>query len=141
MKTYIPKQSEFVSQWHLFDAKGKVLGRLATRIAWLLMGKNKPAYTSHLQCGDHVVVVNAKEIQVTGNKRKDKIYSHYTGYPGGRREYNFEFLLAKKPEEIIRTAVRKMLPKNRMGDKMLKHLHIFAGSEHEHQAQNPQAVN
>ena len=140
-KTFIPKDKDIVRKWYLIDAKDKVLGRLAVKIANLLTGKGKVIYTPHVECGDHIVVINAKGIRVTGNKRKDKIYSHYTGYPGGRREYNFETLIAKKPEYILIEAVRRMLPKNRMGDKILKHMHVYKDDIHEHQAQKPEVLN
>ncbi len=136
-KTYIPKENELQKKWHLIDAKDQILGRLATRISGLLIGKGKPLYTPHMDCGDHVIVINAKRIRVTGNKVKDKMYSHYTGYPGGLRQYNFETLMAKKPEEIITRAVQRMLPKNRLAAKMIKHLHVYAGETHEQQAQKP----
>jgi large subunit ribosomal protein L13 len=136
-KTYIPKQDEIEKKWFLIDAKDQVLGRLAVKVSRLLTGKGKPIYTPHLECGDHVVVINAKKIRVTGNKIKDKMYSHYTGYPGGLRQYNFETLLAKKPEEVIIRAVERMLPKNRMGAKMIKHLHVYSDETHTQQAQKP----
>ncbi len=136
-KTYIPKQGEIEQKWYLVDAKDQILGRLATRVARLLMGKGKPAFAPHLDCGDHVVLINAGKIKVTGNKLKDKIYSHYTGYPGGLRQYNFETLLKKSPKEVISRAVRRMLPKNRLAEKQLKHLHVYAEASHENQAQKP----
>ncbi len=139
-KTFIPKQVE--RKWYLIDATDKVLGRLAARIATLLMGKRKTIYTPHIECGDYIVVINAKKVGIKGNnKRRDKIYAHYTGYPGGRREYNLETLLEKKPTYVITEAVRKMLPKNRMGDKLLKHLHVYEDANHEQQAQKPEVLN
>ena len=126
--------------WYLVDAKDKVLGRLATRVARLLTGKDKKTYVPHWENGDHVVVINAKEIAVTGKKSKDKIYDHYTGYPGGIRQYNFEKLLEKDPREIILRAVQGMLPKNRLGDKMLTRLLVYPGAEHKHAAQNPTSI-
>ncbi len=140
-RTYIPKVNELEKKWFLIDAKDQVLGRLATKIARLLMGKGKVIYTPHLECGDHVVVVNAKKIRVTGNKMKDKVYSHYTGYPGGLHQYSFETLLAKRPGEIIIRAVERMLPKNRLASKMIKHLHVYAEESHEQGAQKPVAIS
>ena len=137
MKTYDAKQTEVKPQWIAIDAKGQVLGRLATKIAKLLMGKGKPTYTPYVAMGDCVVVTNAREIKLTGKKLKSKVYDHYTGYPGGRREYTLEELLARKPEEILLRAVKGMLPKNRLGDRMLTHLRVYPGSEHKQQAQKP----
>ena len=140
-KTYIPKQSELERKCFLFDAEGQILGRLATRIAILLMGKDEPLYTPHMECGDQVIVINAKGIRVTGRKETEKIYQHYTGYPGGRRTSTLEEVRAKKPEMIITEAVRKMLPKNRLRAKMLKRLRVFAGAKHPHAAQKPIVVS
>lgn len=131
-KTYIPKANEITKKWYLVDAKGQVLGRLATQIASLLMGKGKPLYTPHIECGDHVVVINAAGIRVTGNKLKDKVYRHYTGYPGGLRQQTLETLMAKKPVEVIAHAVERMMPNNRMRAKRMKHLHVHAGETHKH---------
>ncbi|MBI4387916.1 MAG: 50S ribosomal protein L13 [Candidatus Omnitrophica bacterium] len=139
-KTYIPKETDIDRKWLLIDAKDQILGRLATRIASLLIGKGKAIYTPHMECGDHIVVVNAKQIRVTGAKLKNKIYSHYTGYPGGLHQYSFETLLAKKPEEIIIRAVERMLPKNRLASRMMKRLHVYADGTHEQQAQKPAAL-
>lgn len=125
--------------WWVIDAKGKVLGRLAQEIAMLLMGKHKPTYTPNVDTGDFVVVLNAGQIDVTGNKRKGKTYDRYTGYPGGRREETFENLNARRPGEPLRLAVKRMLPKNNLGRKMLTKLRLFEGQEHTHQAQNPKA--
>ena len=141
VKTYIPKQEEIRRKWYLIDANGQVLGRLATKVAKLLIGKGKVFYTPHLECGDHVVLINAKQIRVTGNKLKDKTYSHYTGYPGGLRQYKLQSLLSEKPEEVIERAVERMLPKNRMGAKMIKHLHVYPDAAHEQQAQKPIPFN
>ncbi|MBI4549377.1 MAG: 50S ribosomal protein L13 [Candidatus Omnitrophica bacterium] len=140
-KTYNAKQNEVKRQWYALDAKGQVLGRLATRIARILMGKGKTLYTPHVGCGDYVVVTNAAELKVTGNKLKDKMYDHYTGYPGGRKEYSLEELLAKKPEEVLLRAVKGMLPKNRLGDRMLTHLKVYRGAQHHQQAQKPVAIS
>ena len=140
MKTYIVKDKDIEKKWLLVDAKGKILGRLATKIATLLTGKHKPTYAPHQDCGDFVVVINAKEVKVSGKKEEQKIYRHYSGYPGGLKEYNFKRLLEKKPEEIIRRAVKRMLPHNNLGRKLLKHLKIYSGNTHKHEAQKPVEV-
>lgn len=124
------KEKDIKRDWHLFDAEGQILGRLSTQIALLLQGKNKLYYVPYLDCGDYVVVVNAKEILVTGRKEKAKKYYHHSGYPGGLREETLEKLRARKPEEIIIHAVRGMLPKNKLASQMIKKLFVFAGKEH-----------
>ncbi len=141
MKTYVPKKTEIKNNWYLVDAEGKILGRLASKIAQVLSGKNKPIYTPFLDTGDFVVVINAKKVKVTGNKEKKKIYYHYSGYPGGMKEIVYEKLLEKKPAVIIQKAVKGMLPKSKLGRKMIKKLKIYAGTEHRHQAQNPQKID
>jgi large subunit ribosomal protein L13 len=123
--------------WYLVNADGKILGRLATKLADLLRGKNKPTYTPHLDTGDFVVVVNAGKVTLTGKKMKDKIYYHHTGYPGGIKEMSAEKLLAKKPTEMIRMAVKGMLPKNSLGRQVLRKLKVYAGADHPHEAQKP----
>jgi len=140
MKTYVPKKTEIKKNWYLVDAEGKILGRLASKIAQVLSGKNKPIYTPHLDTGDFVVVINAKKVKVTGNKEKKKVYYHYSGYPGGMKEIVYEKLLEKKPALIIQKAVKGMLPKSKLGRKMLKKLKVYAGTEHRHQAQNPEKI-
>ncbi len=140
MKTYVAKPGEFEQKWHLFDAQGRVLGRLASEIATILRGKNKAIYTPHVDTGDYVVVVNAADIRLTGNKLKDKVYYHYTGYAGGIKGITAAELLEKNPTELIKNAVKGMLPKNKLGRKMIQKLKIYAGAEHAHQAQNPVAV-
>jgi large subunit ribosomal protein L13 len=137
MKTYQAKKEEVDHQWYLVNAEGKVLGRLATELAKILRGKNKPAYTPHVDTGDFVIVVNAEKVVLTGKKMKDKIYYHHTGYPGGIKEIRAEKLLAKKPTEMIRIAVKGMLPKNSLGRQMLRKLKIYAGPNHSHEAQKP----
>ena len=137
MKTYQAKKEELEHKWYLVSADGKVLGRLATELAKILKGKNKPIYTPHLDTGDFVIVVNAGKVTLTGKKMKDKIYYHHTGYPGGIKEINAEKLLAKKPTEMIRIAVKGMLPKNSLGRQMLRKLKIYAGPNHPHEAQKP----
>jgi len=137
MKTYQAKKEEVDHKWYLVNAEGKVLGRLSAELAKILRGKNKPTYTPYLDTGDFVVVVNAGKVTLTGKKMKDKIYYHHTGYPGGIKEMNAEKLLAKKPTEMIRMAVKGMLPKNSLGRQMLRKLKIYAGSSHPHDAQKP----
>jgi len=137
MKTYQAKKDEIEHQWYLVNAEGKVLGRLSTELAKILKGKNKPTYTPHLDTGDFVIVVNAGKVTLTGKKMKDKIYYHHTGYPGGIKEMTAEKLLSKKPTEMIRTAVKGMLPKNSLGRQMLRKLKIYAGPNHPHEAQKP----
>ena len=137
MKTYQAKKEEVEHQWYLVDAEGKVLGRLATELAKILRGKNKPIYTPHVDTGDFVIVVNAGKVALTGKKMKDKIYYHHTGYPGGIREITAEKLLAKKPTEMIWIAVKGMLPKNSLGRQMIQKLKIYAGAKHPHEAQKP----
>ena len=138
MKSYMARPHEVERKWHLIDAEGQTLGRLATEIARLLRGKNKPQYTPHIDTGDFVVVVNAEKVVVTGNKVEQKVYYRHTGYPGGLRETSFEAMLERKPTEILRRAVRGMMPKTRLGRQQLKKLKIYAGPEHPHEAQNPQ---
>jgi len=137
MKTYQAKKEELEYQWYLVNAEGKALGRLATELAKILKGKNKPTYTPHLDTGDFVIVVNAGKVTLTGRKMKDKIYYHHTGYPGGIKEMNAEKLLAKKPTEMIRIAVKGMLPKNSLGRQMLRKLKIYGGPNQPHEAQMP----
>ena len=137
MKTYQVKKEELDQKWYLVNAEGKVLGRLATELAKILKGKNKPIYAPYLDTGDFVIVVNAGKLTLTGKKMKDKIYYHHTGYPGGIKEMNAEKLLAKKPTEMIRIAVKGMLPKNSLGRQMLRKLKVYAGADHPHEAQKP----
>jgi large subunit ribosomal protein L13 len=137
LKTYVAKPSSREREWLLVDAAGKTLGRLATQIADLLRGKRKPEYTPHIDTGDFVVVVNARDVAVTGRKREDKIYYRHSGYPGGLRSRSFEEMIARHPEEVIRLAVKGMLPRNRLARQQLRKLKIYAGPEHPHQAQQP----
>jgi large subunit ribosomal protein L13 len=141
MKTYQAKKEELEQKWYVVDAEGKVLGRLAAELVKILKGKNKPTYTPHLDTGDFVIVVNAGKVSLTGKKLKDKIYYHHTGYPGGIKEMNAEKLLAKKPTEMIRMAVKGMLPKNSLGRQMIRKLKIYAGPNHPHEAQKPVTIN
>ena len=141
MTTVSAKAAEVRRNWYLVDATDKTLGRLASEIASRLRGKHKPEFTPHVDTGDYIVVVNARKIRVTGNKLRDKIYHHHTGYIGNLKSINLEKLLAKAPEQVIQTAVRGMLPKNPLGRAMLKKLRVFAGPEHNHQAQQPQPLD
>ncbi|MDY5738436.1 MAG: 50S ribosomal protein L13 [Anaerovoracaceae bacterium] len=140
MKSFIAKPAEVQRKWYVVDADGKTLGRLASEVASVLRGKNKPTFTPHVDCGDYVIIVNAEKIAVTGKKRKEKIYKRHTGYPGGLREITFEKLQAKKPEEIIRHAVKGMLPNGKLGRQMFKKLKVYAGPEHQHVAQKPEKL-
>jgi large subunit ribosomal protein L13 len=140
MKTYAVKASEIEHGWWLVDATDQTLGRLATRIATLLEGKHKPIYSPHLDTGDHVVVVNAGKVKVTGNKLLQKRYYRHSGYPGGLREEDLQTLLARKPELVIERAVKGMLPQNRLGRAMYRKLKVYSGPNHPHQAQAPQAA-
>ena len=137
MKTFQAKKEEVDHQWYLVNAEGKILGRLATELAKILRGKNKPSFTPHVDTGDFVVVVNAEKVVLTGKKMKDKTYYHHTGYPGGIREIKAEKLLAQKPTEMLRIAVKGMLPKTSLGRQMLRKLKIYAGADHPHEAQKP----
>ncbi len=138
MKTYVPKKDEVERQWWLIDADGRILGRLATRVANLLRGKNKPQYVDFMDTGDFVVVVNAEKIKVTGKKLEQKKYYSHTGYPGGIKEKTLSELMDKKPEEVIRKAVWGMLPKNKLNRAIHKKLKVYAGPDHPHEAQQPQ---
>ena len=140
MKTCSLKSSQIERKWYLVDAQGKVLGRLATELASVLRGKRKPTYSPHLDNGDNVVVVNAEKVMVTGKKREQKLYYHHTGYPGGLRTNTFAELQARKPEQIVKLAVKGMLPHNSLGRQMLKKLYIYAGPEHPHNSQKPQPL-
>ncbi len=139
-KTYYPKAGEIERQWFLVDAKGETLGRLATKIATILLGKHKPTFTPGVEMGDYVVVINAEKIQVTGKKMDEKIYYHHSNYPGGLKSISLRDQLQKHPERVIRAAVWGMLPHNKMGRHVLKRLKIYSGAEHPHDAQNPEVV-
>ena len=138
MKTFVPKKDEIEKKWWLVNAEGKILGRLATEIAILLRGKKKPQFVNFLDCGDHVVVINAEKVKVSGKKEEQKIYYSHSGYPGGLKEIILKELLKKKPEEVIRRAVRGMIPKNKLGRAVYKKLKVYRGPSHPHQAQGPQ---
>lgn len=140
MKTYNAKKEDAIREWRVVDAQGLILGRLASRIASSLRGKDKPTYTPHADAGDFVIVVNADKLVLTGKKLTDKIYYSYSGYPGGLRETAAGKMLQEKPENVLRLAVKGMLPKNSLGRAMLKKLKIYAGGEHPHEAQCPKVM-
>ena len=140
MKTYSAKASEIERQWYVVDAEGQTLGRLATRIADILRGKRKAEFTPHVDTGDFVIVVNAEKISVTGNKRHEKRYYRHSGYPGGLRSRTLNDMLERQPEEVIRKAVKGMLPRNRLGRAQLTKLKVYAGPDHPHQAQKPEPM-
>ena len=140
-KTYMAKTGELTPKWYVVDISGKVLGRAATKIAPVLMGKHRPEYTPHVDTGDFVIVINAAEVRVTGNnKLTDKVYKRYSGYPSGLKLTTLKDMLARHPERVVCEAVRRMLPKGRLGRAMLKKLKVFSGSEHNHQAQQPEEM-
>jgi large subunit ribosomal protein L13 len=136
-RTYTPKASEIERQWLVVDADGQTLGRLATRVARLLTGKHKPTYSTHIDTGDHVIVINAEKIKVTGDKLESKYYYRHSGYPGGLREEKMSHLLERRPEEVVRRAVKGMVPHTRLGTQQLRKLKVYAGKEHPHEAQQP----
>ena len=132
------KANEIERKWYVIDAEGKVLGRLASEIASVLRGKRKPIFTPHVDCGDFVIVINADKVVLTGNKLNQKIHAYHTGYPGGRKEIVYAEMMEKRSEKVIELAVKGMLPKNRLGRKMIKKLKVYTGSEHPHTAQAPE---
>ena len=140
MKTYMANPDKIERKWYVVDAEGATLGRLASEIAKVLRGKNKPEYTSHIDTGDYVIVVNAEKVKVTGKKLQQKVYYNHSDYVGGMRETTLAELLAKKPEKVIELAVKGMLPKGPMGRDMIKKLHVYAGPEHANQAQKPEVL-
>ena len=141
MNTYMAKEGDVTRAWHVVDAEGQTLGRLATVVANLLRGKNKPTYTPHVDTGDFVIVVNAEKIVVTGKKSSDKLYHHHTGWPGGFRTTNFEKLQASKPAKVVEKAIRGMLPHTKLGAQQFKKLKVYAGPEHPHASQQPTAYD
>ena len=141
MKTYSAKAGEIDKKWYLIDAEGEILGRLATQIATILRGKNKPTYTPSMDLGDYVVVINAEKIKVTGNKLKGKEYKYHTAYVGGLKTVTLERLLKKKPELVVKKAVQGMIPHTKLGREMIKKLKIYKGNEHPHQAQKLEKIN
>ena len=141
MKTYSAKLEDVDKKWYLIDAKGKVLGRLATQVASILRGKNKPSFTPSMDLGDYVVIINAEKIKVTGNKLKGKIYRYHTSYPGGLKSTTLETLLQKKPELVLKKAVQGMIPHNKLGRAIIKKLKVYRGEEHPHQAQKLEKID
>ena len=138
VNTYVPKRDEIKKKWLIIDADGKVLGRIAAEAASILRGKHKPMYTPYLDCGDSVVIINAEKVVLTGRKRTDKKYYRHSGYPGGIKETTYDRMLEKHPTRAMSLAVKGMLPHNRLGSKMYRHLRVYAGSEHPHEAQQPE---
>ena len=140
MKSFIAKKEQTQHKWLLVDAEGLILGRMASKIAPMLMGKTKPTYTPHVDTGDYVIVINADKIKVTGKKAQNKEYDYYTHYPGGHKFVSFADMMARKPERVIELAVRRMLPKSKLGRAMLKKLKVYRGAEHDHHAQRPEKI-
>jgi large subunit ribosomal protein L13 len=140
-KTVSANKATVEKEWYIVDAKDRVLGRLATVVAMVLRGKHKTSFTPHVDCGDHVIIINAEKVKLTGNKMTDKVYLSHTGYPGGQRVKNPEYLLSKKPESVVEKAVRGMLPKNRLGSELFRNLYVYAGENHPHEAQQPKVLD
>lgn len=140
-KTVSANKATVQKEWVIVDAKDEVLGRLASKVAFMLRGKHKPSFTEHVDCGDNVIVINASQVKLTGNKLQDKEYIRHTGYPGGQRIETAEELMAKKPIKVVENAVKGMLPKNRLGSALFRNLYVFEGSEHPHEAQKPKVVD
>ncbi len=140
-KTVSANAATIDKNWVVVDAEGQTLGRLASKVALLLRGKRKPNYTPHVDCGDNVIILNADKVVLTGNKMSDKTYVWHTGYPGGQRTTNPEQMMAKFPERVVEKAVKGMLPKNRLGAQLFRNVHVYAGGEHKHEAQQPTAIN
>ena len=138
MKTYVPKQGELNKKWYVIDAEGQVLGRVAVEAAKLLRGKHKPQFTPYLDCGDHVIVVNAEKARMTGTKADNKIYYRHSGYPGGLKEVVYKDMIAKHPTRAMALAIKGMLPHNRLGRQIARHVRIYAGPDHPHEAQGPE---
>ncbi|MBU1671625.1 MAG: 50S ribosomal protein L13 [Actinobacteria bacterium] len=138
--TYSARPADIVREWFVVDATDQVLGRLASNVAQILRGKNKPIFTPSMDTGDHVIVINASRVRVTGGKETKKIYYHHSGYPGGLKETPYEVLMERQPEQVVIRAVRGMLPRNRLGRAMIKKLHVYAGDEHPHGSQKPQPL-
>jgi large subunit ribosomal protein L13 len=137
-KTFVPKEGQLEKKWFVIDAEGKVLGRVAAEAASLLRGKHKPQFTPFLDCGDHVIVINAEKARVTGKKTEDKMYYRHSGYPGGLKETNYRALVDRHPTRAMELAIKGMLPHNRLGRKLATNFRVYAGAEHPHTAQNPQ---
>jgi len=138
MSTYFPKQGEIARKWYVVDAADQTLGRLASRVARMLMGKENPGYTTFLDAGDHVIIINAEKVRVTGMKAEQKAYHRYTGYPGGLRSEDFRKRFERKPEQIIEEAIARMLPKTKLGKQMFSKLKVYRGDKHPHEAQKPE---
>jgi large subunit ribosomal protein L13 len=142
MKTYSAKPSEVEKKWHVVDAEGVVLGRMAAEIAKIIRGKHKPMFTPNIDCGDHVIVINAEKVHLTGRKRENKVYYRHTGYPGGIKETTPEKIFRGKfPERVVEKAVERMIPRGVMGRAQFKNLHVYAGADHPHEAQKPEALD
>ncbi len=140
MSTYFPKAGEIARKWYVVDASGQALGRLSSRVAHILMGKEKPKYTPFLDTGDHVIVVNADKVKLSGMKAEAKVYQHYTGYPGGLRTESYTRRMNRRPEQVIEEAVKRMLPKSKLGRQMISKLKVYRGEKHPHQAQKPEGL-
>jgi large subunit ribosomal protein L13 len=140
-KTVSANAATVTKNWVVVDAEGQTLGRMASKVAMLLRGKYKPNYTPHVDCGDNVIIINADKIVLSGNKMTEKTYVWHTGYPGGQKTTNPEKLMAKFPERVVEKAVKGMLPKNRLGAQLFRNLHVYAGAEHKHEAQQPELIN
>jgi large subunit ribosomal protein L13 len=140
VKTTVPKVDSIIKKWYVIDGENEILGRLASQVAMILRGKHRPEFTPHLDLGDHVVVINADKIRVTGRKLNQKVYRRYTGYPSGLRTQSMDKVMQERPERVLFHAVKGMLPKNRLGRKMIKKLRVYAGSDHPHQAQKPETL-
>lgn len=140
-KTISANKATADKEWVIVDAENEVLGRLASKVAKIMRGKNKPNFTPHADCGDNVIIINAEKVKLTGKKMDDKVYVRHTGYPGGQRFANPRILLEKKPTEVVQKAVKGMLPKNRLGRAVFGNLYVYAGSEHPHEAQQPKSIN
>ncbi|SNS39940.1 LSU ribosomal protein L13P [Anaerovirgula multivorans] len=141
MKSYMAKPNELNNKWFVVDAEGKTLGRLSTEVAKILMGKHKPEYTPHVDTGDFVIILNAEKVELTGKKLDQAFYTYHTGHPGGLKQVSFRRMLAEKPEKLVYHAVKGMIPKTRLGRQMLKKLKVYAGGEHNHQAQQPEILD
>ena len=141
MKSFIAKPHEVERKWYIIDAEGKTLGRLSSEVASILRGKKKPIYTPHVDTGDYVILINAEKIEVTGKKRTDKVYKSHSGFPGGLKEITFEKLIVRRPEDVLRHAIKGMLPKGKLGRQMYKKLKVYSGTAHKHDAQKPEVWN
>lgn len=141
MKTYIEKEQDIQRKWYVVDATDKILGRLATEVATILRGKNKPIFSKNVDTGDYVIIINAEKIKVTGKKPEQKMYRHHTGYPGGLKSISYKELLSKYPERILESAIKGMLPHNKLGRAMYKKLKVYAGPDHGHEAQQPEILD